>query len=678
MTTAFVDGLLLIFQWPAIGYLGLGILLGLWLGAVPGLGGILGLVLLLPFTFDMEPVPAIALLLGMFTVTSTADTISSVLLGVPGTVASQATILDGYPLAKQGHGARALGAAFTVSAFGGVFGAAILSLSLPLVLPMILAFSKAELFMLAVLGLTMVGSLTGTSVVKGLCAALCGLIVTTVGYGDISPIPRFHFGETYLLSGFALIPVILGLFAIPELIELAVSNVSISRVRREQVEGGGVLDGVRDAVRHWWLAVRCSVIGTYVGIIPGIGAQIVDWIAYGHAVQSAKDNARFGKGDIRGVIAPEAANNAIRGGALIPTIAFGIPGSLGASILLGALLIQGLQPGPDMLTRHLPITYSLVWTIVVANIVGAAMLMLWSGQIARLAFVRGHLLIPGVIMFVLMGAWTAGASIGDWITVIAFGVIGYVMKRGGWPRPPFVLALILGGLMEQTFHISMTAHRGASWLWERPLVIVIALLCLVTVILGARGITRLKRQDDGSRGVEGEGSERNPLVSLPLSAFWVLVFGYALIVSLDWPVGARRFPLAISVPGVLLALLTLSMDLRDFFARRAEIGGTAALWAETRANVRLESFTAFIGALVLLLFLTLLVGQKIAIPAFAVAYLLIWGGYGWLRSLAYGAAAWAVLVLFYDRIVHVFWHPFLLEDVVEAVLPEWVPQWLLI
>ena len=310
-----------------------------------------------------------------------------------------------------------------------------------------------------------------------------------------------------------------------------------------------MLDGVRDAVRHWWLAVRCSVIGTYVGIIPGIGAQIVDWIAYGHAVQSAKDNARFGKGDIRGVIAPEAANNAIRGGALIPTIAFGIPGSLGASILLGALLIQGLQPGPDMLTRHLPITYSLVWTIVVANIVGAAMLMLWSGQIARLAFVRGHLLIPGVIMFVLMGAWTAGASIGDWITVIAFGVIGYVMKRGGWPRPPFVLALILGGLMEQTFHISMTAHRGASWLWERPLVIVIALLCLVTVILGARGITRLKRQDDGSRGVEGEGSERNPLVSLPLSAFWVLVFGYALIVSLDWPVGARRFPLAISVPG---------------------------------------------------------------------------------------------------------------------------------
>ncbi|MBT4941311.1 MAG: tripartite tricarboxylate transporter permease [Rhodospirillaceae bacterium] len=360
MFEAFVDGLMLVFTWPAIGFLVFGVLIGIWLGAVPGLGGVIGLVLLLPFTFDMEPVSAIALLLGMYSVTTTSDTIASVLLGIPGTAASQATILDGHPLAKKGHAARAFGAAFTVSAFGGVFGALILAVSLPLVLPMILAFSKAELFMLGVLGLTMVGSLTGQSVMKGLTVAFLGLLMSTVGYGETMPVPRFNFGLDYLLDGLPLIPVVLGLFAIPELIELAVKNTSISSVPREEAVGGNMYEGVKDACREWWLAVRCAIIGTYVGILPGLGGAIVDWVAYGHAVQSSKDKSQFGEGDIRGVIAPEAANNAIKGGALVPTVAFGIPGSLGAAILLGALLIQGIQPGPDMLTTKLDITFSLV------------------------------------------------------------------------------------------------------------------------------------------------------------------------------------------------------------------------------------------------------------------------------------------------------------------------------
>ena len=215
MIDAVLDGLVLVFQWPAIGFLVLGVLLGIWLGAVPGLGGIIGLVILLPFTYGMDPVSAFALLLGMFAVTSTSDTIASVMLGIPGTAASQATILDGYPMAQQGKAARAFGAAFTVSAFGGVFGALILAVSIPLVLPIILAFGSPELLMLGVLGLAMVGSLSGGSILKGLIVALLGLMISMIGYAEMAAIPRYWMGTTYLLDGLPLIPVVLGLFAIP-------------------------------------------------------------------------------------------------------------------------------------------------------------------------------------------------------------------------------------------------------------------------------------------------------------------------------------------------------------------------------------------------------------------------------------------------------------------------------
>jgi len=677
MFDAFLEGLILVFQWPAVGFLILGVLIGIWLGAVPGLGGVIGLVLLLPFTFDMDPVPAIALLLGMYSVTTTSDTIASVLLGIPGTAASQATILDGHPLAKMGHAARAFGAAFSVSAFGGVFGALVLSVSLPLVLPIILAFSKAEIFMLGVLGLTMVGSLTGQSVMKGLTVALFGLMISTVGYGETLPVPRFDFGIDYLLDGLPLIPMVLGLFAIPELIELAVRNTSISRIPQEQAKGGGLLEGVKDACRNWWLTIRCSVIGTYVGMLPGLGGAIVDWVAYGHAVQSAKDKCKFGQGDIRGVIAPEAANNAIKGGALVPTVAFGIPGSLGAAILLGALLIQGIQPGPDMLTGNLHITFSLVWTIVVANIVAAVMLMVWSKQVSKLAFIPGHLLIPGVIAFVLMGSWLGRTSIGDWVTMMAFGLIGYIMKRGGWPRPPFVLALILGGIMEQTFQISMAANGGPSWLWERPMVVAIAALCLITVFLATRGVIKNKRLgEDGP--ATGEGNERNPIISLPLSLALLTMFTFAFFESQEWPENAQQFPFTIAVPGMLFALYTVGLDGRHLAVQLKELGSLGLVWARASEEVFASATAAFFGYMIAVLFLTMLVGQKIAIPIYMFAYLIRWGGYGWRPALLYAVGGWIMLIGFYDQVMNLFWHPSWLSDWLPESLPDWFPVWLII
>jgi TctA family transporter len=680
MFEALIEGLFAVFQWPAIGFLFLGVLLGIWLGAVPGLGGIIGLVLLLPFTFGMDTVPAFALLLGMFAVTSTSDTIASVMLGIPGTAASQATILDGYPLAQQGKAERAFGAAFTVSAVGGVFGAIILAVSLPLILPIIKSFASPELFVLGVLGLAMVGSLSGGSVTKGLAVAALGILLSTIGYGEAESIPRFHFETDYLLDQLPLIPVVLGLFAIPEIMELAIRNISISRVPKDQTEGGGMLEGVKDVYRHWWLTLRCAAIGTYVGMLPGLGAAIVDWVAYGHAVQSAKDKSGFGHGDIRGVIAPEAANNATRGGSLIPTVAFGIPGSLGTAILLGALLIQGLKPGPDMLTTELHITFSMVWTIVIANIVVAALLMVWSKQVAKIAFLPGHLIVPGVILFVFMGAWLGGASIGDWISCLTMGVVGFIMKRGGWPRPPLILALILGNIMENAFQISVLAHDGYGWL-TRPVVLIVIALIVLTIFLSARGITKNKTYSDSTSEPTkeaAEGGARNPLMSLPFAVLLLALFAWAGYQAWDWPESVREFPLMSAVPGAVLVFFAVLMDARGTSAELRIHGGfSAALGAAYRKAV-LYNAVQFFGYLLAMILIMLVIGQKIALPLFIFIYLLRWGNYSRRLALGYAAGGWLLIVGFYDRILDLLWYPAWISTWLPEILPAWLPAWLFV
>ena len=673
---ALLTGLTSVLAWPAIGFMVLGVTIGMWMGAVPGLGGVLGMILLLPFTFDMEPVNAFALLLGLFAVTSTSDTIASVMLGIPGTAASQATILDGYPLAQKGQAARAFGAAFTVSAFGGVFGAAVLAISLPLITPIITAFKSGEIFMLAILGLAMVGSLSGGSITKGVAAALLGLLISTIGSAQTVAIYRYTFDQDYLLDGLPIVPVVLGLFAIPELMELATRNVNISRVSKEQAEGGGMLDGIRDAFRHWWLATRCATIGTYIGILPGLGAAIVDWVAYGHAVQSAKDKSKFGKGDIRGVIAPEAANNAIKGGALIPTIAFGIPGSLGMAILLGALLLVGLLPGPDMLTTDLPITFAMVWTIVIANILAAIVLMFLAKYVAKVAFISGHLIVPGVILFIFMGAWLAGGtSLGAWITCLIFGILGYLMKVTGWARPPLVLGLILGGISENRFQLATLAEGSYAWL-SRPIVLVIVCLIVLTILLAARGIVKNRQTKDTQEAGEGRGF--NPVVSLPFSIIVLCVFVGSVYIAADWDIRVSQFPLAVGVPGALLALLAIYIDGKALSRARINASDWLSVLKEASHQAVLPKSMKFISAIIGMILVTLFIGQKIAVPLFIFLYLMLWAKRSVSVSFLYTSLAWFFLVLFYDRIIHMQFHQPYLASAIEVILPDFIPIWILL
>ena len=673
MLETLMSSLNLVLQWQALAFLLLGVLIGIWMGAVPGLGGAVGLVLLLPFTFGMDPVPAFALLLGSWAATSTSGAIASILLGIPGTAAAQATILDGYPLAKQGHAARAMGAAFTASAIGGVFGAAMLAISLPLILPVIRAFQAPETFMLGMLGLTMVSALSGRSISKGLAAAMLGMLLALVGFPAAQAVPRFTFGTMYLLDELPVIPVLLGLFGIPEIMELAIKRVSIARVGDRQVSGGGLMDGVRDALREWALVLRCSAIGTYIGMLPGLGASIVGWVTYGHAMQSAKDSSGFGEGDIRGVLAPEAANNALRGGALIPTLSMGIPGSVGTAVLLGALIMLGLRPGTSMLGKDLDVTLSMVWQIALASVMATAFLYASARQLTRVAFIPGDLLVPGVILFIYMGAWLGGASIGDWISCTVFGLLGFVMKRGGWPRPPVVLALVLGGILEGSFQISMRIHKGAGWL-GRPIVLLIILVILVSVFMGWR---RLKKQQSQESSPETEGSRPNAVVSIPLAASLVVLFIWAGFESLDWPKSVKQLPLLVTTVGAILSLGVFYQDARQLQTSRSALGSWATTVTDGLRRGMIPEAAKFFAYLTGMVLLTLIVGQKIALPVLLAVYLWRWGGYSLQFSLAYGLAGWVVIVGFYDRIMGLTFYPSWLGLKLQSVVPsEWL-RWVL-
>jgi TctA family transporter len=656
MIEGMLAGLALVFSWPTIGYLLLGVFIGMWIGAVPGLGGVVGLVLLLPFTFSMETVPAFALLMGLYAVTSTSDTISAILLGIPGSVASQATILDGYPLAKMGQSARAFGAAYTVSAFGGVFGALIMAVSLPFILPIIYAFGLPEFLMLGLLGLTMVGVLSGNSIGKGLIVAALGLLMTTVGYAEATGIPRFYLDTEYLLDGIPIIPIALGLFGIPELLEMAVKNTSISRVEMSDAKGGGMMRGVKDVFTHRWLTLRSSLIGAYVGILPGLGGAIVDWIAYGHAVQSAKDKSQFGKGDIRGVIAPEAANNSSRAGALIPTVAFGIPGSIGAAILLSALVIKGLQPGPEMLTTHLDLTFSMIWNIALANIIAAGLLMLLSRQIGKLAFLPAHSLVPGVIVVLLMGAWVATSSMGDWWTCLAMGVLGYAMKQGGWPRPPLILALVLGTMIENNYQLTMQIHDGLSWMYQRPIVVCIELVIVVTIFAAARGITRpksVRRKDD-------DGSAKT-LMSLILALFLLALFVWAYFAAHAFDdAETSQFPLTILQVAIPLAIFVLLKDSLACYRNIKTSGGIGPAITDSCQQWDLSDSMSFFAYLFAIIAMAYVVGQLVALPVFVAIYTRRWGKFSWLGSLTYAAGSFLVTWGLYVKIMNLHLYPSLL------------------
>ncbi|WP_170006082.1 tripartite tricarboxylate transporter permease [Bacillus fonticola] len=479
MLEAAVEALMIILDPTRLPFMFLGISVGLLIGLLPGLSGTVGMAILLPFVYGMDPFSGMAMLIGMAAVLHTGDTFPSILIGVPGSSGSQATIMDGYPLAKKGEAGRALGAAFFCSMVGGVIGGIVLFISIPLARPLVLAFGSPELFMLAILGLSMVGILAGNAPIRGVLVGLIGLMLGAIGAAPAVPEYRYTFESIYLFDGLPLAVVALGLFAFPEIIELLAKKQSIAKTEKLK---GGWMDGIKDSLRHKWLIVRSSALGSIIGFIPGLGGSVVDWITYGITKQTTKDNENFGKGDIRGVIGPESANNAKEGGALIPTLLFSIPGSGTTAILLGGLSLMGIQAGPRMVNEDISITLSIVWTLVLANIFGAAACILLSKYIARLSLIPATKLVPFLLVILMVASYQSSRNFGDLILFVAIGLLGLVMKRLDWPRAPLLIGFVLSTATERYLWISMERY-GFTWLLQ-PGVIVIGVLIIVLLFGG--------------------------------------------------------------------------------------------------------------------------------------------------------------------------------------------------
>ena len=531
-------------------HLALGVMLGLAVGAFPGLGGIAGLAIMMPFLYGMDTVSALATLVGLVAVIPTSDTFTSVLMGIPGSSASQATVLDGFPLSQQGRAARALAAAFTASLVGGIVGAAILTGFVQVARPLILTFGSAELFMLALLGLSMVGVLSGASLIKGLAACGLGLIVGSIGGAPATGEFRMTFGIDYLYDGLPLVIVGIGLFAFPEITELLRRNRPIAASRMPAADW---FEGIRDVFRNWFLCLRCAGLGTLIGAIPGLGGTVVDWIAYGHVVQTAKDKSRFGKGDIRGVLAPESANNAKEGGGLVPTLLFGIPGSGAMAVFLGGMVLIGIEAGPAMVSSDLDLTYTIIWSLALANVLGAGSCMLLARPIARLTTIPFNLLAPFMIVVVSFAAYQATRQLMDLVALLAVGVLGVLLRRFGWSRPAFLIGFVLAPQAEGYLNLAVQFY---GWgMLVRPGVLVILAITVISVWLGARGQgTRAQGAQPAAVGSRKSPPARSVAPQLAFVGGAIAILLYAVWSSLRLSPLGRIFPLSVAVATLVLCV----------------------------------------------------------------------------------------------------------------------------
>jgi TctA family transporter len=655
--------------------LGAGVIMGLVLGILPGIGGIAGTALLLPFTFNMDPYAAFALLLGLGATTATGDPIPAIMFGVPGGAGSAATVLDGLPMAKRGEAGRALSAAYMSSMLGGVFGALLMAVTLPLLRPIMLYLGSPELLAFAALGISMVAVLSGNTPLRGLTAGCFGVMLAMIGSDPQTGTLRWTMDSLYLWEGLPLVPVVLGLFALPELADLAIARTAISAKIKYDAKSG-MWQGAKDCFTHWWLVLRCSWIGAGLGAVPGIGGSIIDWLAYGHAIRTEKGAQQtFGTGDVRGVIASESSNNAKEGGALIPTVAFGVPGSAGMAILLGAFLIHGLVPGPDMLSKNLNITYSMVWSIAIANILGAGLCYLFSGQFAKLATLRYTLILPSVLGIIYIGAFQGSRHWGDLYSLLIFGILGWVMKQVKWPRPPLLLGLVLGEIIERYMFISVERY-GISWM-ARPVVVALFALALV-------GLLRPFWQD-----VKIHGGFKRMLTDFGAPTFrpsdlfpavLLVTIAVMLIYAASWNLSAKIVPMIVGILALLFGSISLFNQIFRPLEREVDlsISGETKTEVEQKIHMDLASDTGhlpplvvarraalFFGWLVAFMASMATIGLILTVPLFVIAFMRFEARERWTLVIPQAAALTVFIYIVFDQLLSIPWPP--------TLLAQWMP-----
>jgi TctA family transporter len=521
--------------------------------------------------------------------------------------------------------------------------------------------------MLAVLGITFVASLSGKDFLKGLISGGIGLFLATVGLDPMSGIQRYTFGQTFLWDGIGLVPITLGFFAIPEVVDLAVRGSTIAGGRVEKL--GGVMEGVKDTFRHWWLVIRCSAIAAYTAIIPGIGGATTQWLAYAHAVQSSPDKERFGKGAVEGVLGPGAADHSTLGGSLITTVAFGVPASITTAILLGAFLIHGLVPGPDMLIPepkgHLALTFSFVWITVISNIITTVICLLILNQLVRVTQIRASLILPPIIMLVFLGAFAEKNSFEDLLLVLILGGLGWVLARLNWPRPPLILGLVLGPLAENRLFLS-TDNFGITWLL-RPGVLAIGCLTLVGAFYP---ILRRWQERKKKKGQPSVPKTVSPNESLRPKLNWAVIFALLIVLALVWALWESRrfnfraglFPWAIGFP---LLGLVIAQSFKELWGKVSRAGkditGEESEIPSSVANRRTRDIFLWIAGYFVAIWLF---GFSVGVTLCTFAQLRMGAREKWSLSLILTALTWAFTYGLFDHVLHI---PF----------PEgYVSQWL--
>jgi len=601
-------------------YLGIGVIAGLIVGVIPGLGGTAAVAILLPFIFVLDPHPAMALIIGAVAVVHHSDAIASILMGIPGSSSAAVLLLDGHEMAKQGKGAKALSLAFMSSMAGGLIGAIGLTVSIPLARPLVLLFGSPEIFMLTVLGISLTALLSKGNLLKGLIAGAFGVLLGQVGAAPASPDYRFNFGQLWLSNGIDLVAVALGIFGLAEVIHLVAAKTAVANVTSL---GTGWLDGVKQFFPNFFHVLRGALIGMWAGVLPGVGATAGTWMAYGQAQATAKGESKkkFGKGDPRGVIAPESAANSVEAGDLIPTLLFGIPGGAPSALLLGALLIFGIEPGPRIITDHLDTIYVIIWSFAIASIVGSLLCFVIAKPLSKLSFVRFPLLAAGLIPILFMAGFQGSLQLQILPLMLVIGVVGWLMKVFDFPRAPFLIGFVLSIPLERYYYLTDNLYSFSEWALRPGVLVMAAILVLPLVLAGIRmirarrnpapvAVDEVPEDDDEAKSDLGPRSW-----SVFVSGGFFVVFVFAFILAQQFSLAARLLPNVITVIGAVLSLASFIIEWRKFRKEGQPSDEATQKWHHL---LRITSISTLwlLGFVVLTWVFGLIIATAIYIPLF--------------------------------------------------------------
>jgi putative tricarboxylic transport membrane protein len=667
-----------LFTYKGVLYLLVGTSLGLIFGAVPGLSAVAGMVLVLPFTYGMDPHPAMLIYAGIISVTALGGSLPAVTLNIPGTPMNIVTGLDGYPMVRRGEAGRAL-AVCSVSCFVGcVLGLVVLLSLLPVVQLVIFKFRAPEIFWVVVVGLAVLLGVSREDPVKGVTSACLGFLAASVGWNDLFTVTRFTGGSIYLWNGIGIIPFFLGLLAISEVIQMGSGQLgaTVTPLDTRNIHWGRqIRQGIRDVLIRPKIVLRSAAIGALVGIVPGAGGAVASVASYASAKRLSPDNGSYGTGNVEGLIAAEVALDAKEGGALLPTVAFGVPGSPDLAIFLGALVMHGLQPGPQLLTNHMDVVTMLILGIVASQVVGSVVVLLAVREIARLTRLPVVILVPIVITFCLAGTYSIQSNVLDLVVLLLAGFLGIILKKYEFPLLPIALTYVLTNVFEVSFNQTLMMGLGhytfffSSW-------ISIVLVCGLLFLL-ANGLLKQLRvwrfmpskkvaqyEADGGE-LPTIGEKRATSLTGGELLFYAVLFilaGSVVFVSLKFFNKAYLLPLATAF--VMLWSLVL-LCVRALRIKSIDVTQDDA----TRDDVRKRNET-FISSLWVTAFpvAVILVGFYLATISLSFAFLRVKAKASWLTTFAITGFLAGVLFWGFEGLLHVDLWPGLVPEVVEGYL----------